>query len=79
MNKILIKLIELYQATPLHIHNNCRFIPTCSQYMKESIIEFGSIKGSWLGIKRLFRCRPFGKFGYDPVSKEKKWKDYQKY
>ena len=72
MNYILIKLIEAYQATPSHIHSTCRFIPTCSEYMKESIIEYGSLKGVWLGLMRICRCRPFGKFGYDPVRKRKK-------
>ena len=67
MKKILIKLIELYQCTPLPTHSRCRFTPTCSQYMKEAIERFGSIKGVWLGIKRLFRCNPWGKYGYDPV------------
>lgn len=67
MNYILIKLIEVYQTTPGHIHSNCRFIPTCSEYMKQSIIEYGSFKGVCLGLKRILRCRPFGKYGYDPV------------
>ena len=62
-----IKLIELYQATPLHSHTYCRFTPTCSEYMKEAIVMYGNKKGLWLGIKRIFRCRPFGKYGYDPV------------
>lgn len=74
MKKILIKLIEAYQSTPTHIHNNCRFIPTCSEYMKQSIIEYGTIYGLYLGIKRILRCRPLGKFGYDPVKKKKEIK-----
>ena len=65
----LIKLIEMYQATPIHSHNNCRFIPTCSEYTKQSIEEYGAFKGSIYGIKRILRCRPFGDFGYDPVNK----------
>lgn len=71
MKKILIKLIELYQRIPFRSHYNCRFIPTCSEYTKEAIIKYGSFKGTIMGIKRIIRCHPFGKFGYDPV-KEKK-------
>lgn len=70
MKGILIKLIEAYQKTPIGTHKNCRFIPTCSEYMKQSIIEYGIVKGTFLGIKRLFRCRPFGKYGYDPIKKK---------
>lgn len=65
MKKIAIKLIELYQATPLHIHTMCRFVPTCSEYTKIKINEYGFIKGSYLGIKRILRCHPFGKSGFD--------------
>lgn len=72
MKKIIIKLIKLYQATPLHSHSYCRFTPTCSAYMIDAINKFGIVKGMFLGIKRIFRCNPFGKYGYDPVpSKEK--------
>lgn len=69
MKKILIKLIDIYQITPLHCHSMCRFTPTCSEYMKESINIYG-IKGIKKGIKRIFRCHPFGKVGYDPVIRE---------
>lgn len=65
MKKIAIFLIELYQITPLHCHNYCRFIPTCSEYMKIKIKELGFIKGTYLGIKRILKCHPFGKSGYD--------------
>lgn len=67
MKKILIWLIKIYQITPLHCHSHCRFIPTCSEYAKISIERFGIIKGIGLSIKRIFRCHPFGKYGYDPV------------
>ncbi len=67
MKKLLIKLIELYQVTPLHCHSMCRYTPSCSQYMKEAIEEYGSFKGVCLGIKRILRCHPFGGKGYDPV------------
>lgn len=45
----------------------CRFEPTCSQYMIEAIERCGVVKGGWLGIKRIGRCHPWGKFGPDPV------------
>ena len=75
MKNILIKLIEAYQNTPGHIHSCCRFIPTCSEYTKQSIVEHGSIKGVWFGFKRILRCRPFGKFGYDPVKRKRSKND----
>ena len=61
MKRIAIKLIELYQATPLHIHTMCRFVPTCSEYTKIKINEYGFIKGTLLGIKRILKCHPFQK------------------
>ena len=61
-------LINLYKyfLSPL-LGNNCRFLPTCSEYTKESIIKFGFFKGVWMGIKRIIRCHPWGKRGYDPA------------
>ena len=67
MKKFLIKLIDLYQSIPLPSHSMCRFTPTRSEYMKEAIMKYGIIKGMKLGIKRILRCHPFGKYGYDPV------------
>ena len=51
---------------------NCRFLPSCSDYAYEVITEKGVIKGSILAIKRLTKCHPWGKSGYDPVNKQKK-------
>ncbi len=45
----------------------CRFAPTCSEYTAEALIVHGPLKGSWLGVKRICRCRPGGGHGYDPV------------
>jgi putative membrane protein insertion efficiency factor len=45
----------------------CRFTPTCSEYTKQSIEKYGVIKGTWMGMKRISRCRPGGGYGYDPV------------
>ena len=74
MKHILIKIIKLYQKIPFRSHFYCKFIPTCSNYAIEAIEEYGSIKGSYLSIKRILRCNPLGPSGYDPVplKKEKK-------
>ena len=45
----------------------CRFYPTCSQYMHEAVGKYGTIKGVYLGVKRILRCHPFHTGGYDPV------------
>ena len=65
---IAISPINLYKylISPL-LGNNCRFLPTCSEYTKESIIKYGVIKGLWLGLKRIVKCHPWGKGGYDPI------------
>lgn len=45
----------------------CRYQPTCSNYTKEAVEKYGPIKGLFLGLKRVLRCNPFMKGGYDPV------------
>lgn len=47
--------------------NNCRFSPTCSQYTYDAVAKYGTIKGLFLGFKRLLRCHPFSAGGLDPV------------
>ena len=71
MSKIVIFLVKFYQKciSPF-IPKRCRFQPTCSQYMIEAIQEWGLLKGFFLGLKRLFKCHPWGKHGYDPVPKK---------
>ena len=68
MKKIIIYLINKYQKiiSP-KIGRNCRFYPTCSEYTKQAIEKYGTIKGSFYGIKRIIKCNPFSKGGYDPL------------
>ena len=77
MKYLFIKLIKFYQAIPGPWHGKCRFYPSCSNYSIEAIERYGCFKGTIMSFKRIIRCRPFGKYGYDPVVKEvKKWKKF---
>ncbi len=71
MKRLLLRPIRFYQRhiSP-HTPPACRFQPTCSQYAYTAIERFGALKGSWLAAKRLIRCNPFCKGGYDPVPEE---------
>jgi len=64
---LLVKLIEGYQVVRRGRPSPCRYTPSCSEYAKEAIEEHGSITGTWLGVRRVLRCNPFGSSGYDPV------------
>ena len=66
--KMLIGLIKLYQVTlSPYIGRACRYTPTCSNYGIEAIQKHGPFKGTWLTIKRVLSCNPWGGSGYDPV------------
>lgn len=71
MKNQLVKLIEKYQkyiSPRLSNHGiKCKFFPTCSEYTKQAIIKYGSLKGLVLGLVRIIKCNPFSKGGYDPV------------
>lgn len=75
MKKVLLKLIYLYQITPLFSHSKCKYYPTCSNYAKEAIERFGTFKGCILTFKRLLKCNPFSKGGIDLVPENNKTKD----
>lgn len=62
-------LIRFYQVclSPLKPAGTCRFTPTCSQYALEALRKHGLFKGSWLALRRILRCHPWGGSGYDPV------------
>ena len=68
IKRICVGIIKLYQIiiSPL-FPASCRFYPTCSQYGITALKRFGFIKGSYLTIRRIIRCRPGGDYGYDPV------------
>ncbi|MBL8631423.1 MAG: membrane protein insertion efficiency factor YidD [Rhodospirillaceae bacterium] len=69
---ILRALITVYQWTfSALIGRTCRFEPSCSNYTAEAILVHGPAKGTWLGLKRIARCHPWGDSGYDPVSEVK--------
>jgi putative membrane protein insertion efficiency factor len=46
---------------------SCRFVPSCSDYARDAVLEHGALGGAWLALRRLGRCHPFGSAGYDPV------------
>lgn len=71
ITSILIALVRFYQiALSPYLPNSCRYTPTCSQYMIEAIREWGPLHGTWLGMKRLASCHPWGGHGHDPVPKK---------
>ena len=72
MKYLLLGMIKFYQMIPGPWHNCCKYTPTCSNYAMDAIIEYGAFKGSILTIKRILRCNPLSKGGYDPVRKKDK-------
>ena len=75
---LVLKLVRAYQLSlsPLLSaisgpNGGCRFEPTCSRYFAQAVERFGAFRGSWLGLKRLSRCHPWGGEGFDPVPE--KW------
>ena len=68
MKRLLIALVKFYRRyiSPLK-PPCCRYTPTCSQYALEAIEKYGALKGGWMAFRRILRCNPFHKGGYDPV------------
>lgn len=71
MKKIGIFFIKYYKKIISPIFHfwgiECKYYPTCSEYTKQAIEKYGFIKGFFLGIKRILKCNPFSKGGYDPL------------
>ncbi len=67
MSKLIVFLVMLYRATLKHfIGGQCRYTPTCSEYMLQAVTKHGPWRGAWMGIKRIVRCNPWGGNGFDP-------------
>jgi len=69
MKFLVLSFLQLYKTliSPF-LPPACRFEPTCSTYMAQAVEKYGAIKGTWMGVKRILRCQPFCKGGYDPVN-----------
>ena len=68
MRALAIGLVRLYQLTlSPFFRGACRHTPSCSEYAIQAIERHGALRGAWLAVKRLSRCRPFGTHGFDPV------------
>lgn len=62
--KVVLKVLVFYKKY-ISSGENCRFIPNCSEYTYEAVYKYGGIKGLWLGMRRVWRCRPGGGSGID--------------
>ena len=69
----IVVLVKIYQwiISPI-LPQSCRYTPTCSTYMLDALRIWGPIKGTYLGLKRILSCHPWGGHGHDPVPEKKK-------
>lgn len=63
----LIAAVRGYQLARSGRPSGCRYLPSCSEYAAEAIRRHGTVRGSWLAVRRLARCHPWGGHGIDPV------------
>ena len=69
LKKAVLRCIRFYQKflSPLKVYTHCIYTPTCSEYAAQAIEKYGVFKGGLLAVRRILRCHPFAKGGYDPV------------
>ena len=68
VKRAMLAMIRFYQQAISPFRPSCcNYIPTCSQYALEAIEKYGPLKGGWMAFRRILRCNPFHKGGYDPV------------
>ncbi len=69
--RILIRFYQKFISPLIHFiggpNSGCRFTPTCSEYFLQAVETHGVLRGSWLGLRRVARCQPWGGCGHDPV------------
>ena len=68
MSEKVVLVLRMYQkyVSPM-LGMNCRFVPSCSEYAVQAVQKYGVRRGLYLALRRILRCNPFGKFGYDPI------------
>ena len=68
LSRVAVLMIRGYQVTlsPL-LPSACRYQPSCSAYTLEAVERYGAMRGGWMGARRILRCHPFARGGYDPV------------
>jgi putative membrane protein insertion efficiency factor len=69
--RLLLALIRGYRTVSRYTPRVCIYEPTCSEYAAEAIRRHGALRGSWLAMRRILRCHPFARGGYDPVPETK--------
>ncbi len=69
--RIFIRGYQMFISPVIHAFggpgSGCRFTPSCSAYFLQAVETHGSLHGSWMGLRRIFRCHPWGDHGHDPV------------